>query len=227
MQILKTAKLAADGPALMDFLRKKAPLGVDPNKIKALIQQLDDDSFEMREKATKDLIALGATALPQLRQAAKSRSPEVKRRAERCLAAIGDPKRDTITPAAIRLVGLRKPAGAADVLLTFLTRTDDEDLAREAMAALAAVALVNGKPDKVLLNALEDKDMVRRAAAAAVLGKDGGVFEKKPGRRLYITGIKYPMKAISYRDGKKEMEREYTDVEFFNKFDDSAFAKPK
>jgi hypothetical protein len=226
-RILKAAKLAVDGPALLEFLRKKAPPDVDPDKIKALIRKLGDDSFQEREKAMKDLIALGTATLPQLRHAAKSSDAEIKRRAKRCLAAIGDQKGDTLTPAVVRLVGLRKPAGATEVLLTYLTRTDDEDIAREVMAALANVALVNGKPDQTLLKALEDKNPVRRAAATAVLGKDGGAYDKKPGRRLYLTGIKYPMKAVQYRDGKKEMEREYSDVEFFNRFDDSVFAKPK
>jgi hypothetical protein len=226
-KLLKAAKLKTDGPALLEFLRKKVPAGSDMAKIKALIEQLGDDSFDVREKATAELIALGASALPLLRQAAESTETEVRRRANQCIQAIGVQKDDKTVAAAIRLVALRKPAGAAEVLLTWEIRLADDALAREVRSALAAVAVVNGKPDDVLVKALDDKDPQRRAAAAAALGKDGGSAEKKPGRRVYLTGMKYAMKAVTHQDGAKQMEREILDIQLFNRFDDSLFVKPK
>jgi hypothetical protein len=226
-QIVKAIKIKTDGPSLVEYLRKKVPVSGDAAKIKQLVEQLNDDSFEVREKATADLIAIGAPALPQLRQAAESTETEVKRRALACLKAIGAQPDEKPAAAVVRLVGWRKPAGAAEVLLDWASRLADDPLGREVRAALAAVAVVNGKPDEVLVKALESKDAERRAAAAAALGKDNGVFEKKPGRRLYLTGIKFPMKAVQLQNGAKMLEREYTDVQFYNRFDDSVFAKPK
>src|SRR5262249_19511572 len=144
-----------------------------------------------------------------------------------CLKAIGERADEKATTAVIRLVAWRKPDGAAEVLLDWSARLADDPLGREARAALAAVAIVNGKPAEVLVKALDDKDSMRRSAAAAALGKDDGASSKKPGRRLYITGLKFPMKAEQFLNGTKTLEREYTEIEFFNRFDDSIFNKPK
>ena len=179
------------------------------------------------EKATKDLIAIGPAAVPRLREAAEKGETEVKRRAKQCLQAIGDQADEKPLFAAVRLVGWRKPGWAAEVLLDWASRLADDPLGREVRAALAAVAVLDGKPAEVLVKALDDKDPSRRAVAAAVLGKDGGAAEKKPGRRLFITGLKFPMKAEQHLDRVKSLEREYTEIEFFNRFDDSLFARPK
>jgi hypothetical protein len=45
--------------------------GQDDARIKELIQKLDDDSFETREQAEKDLVAIGEPALPLLKKAAE------------------------------------------------------------------------------------------------------------------------------------------------------------
>src|SRR5262245_6326940 len=57
-------------------------------RVSELIRQLGSADFEQREKASKDLISLGAGALAQLRQAAHSLDPEVARRAVRAVAQI-------------------------------------------------------------------------------------------------------------------------------------------
>src|SRR5258706_6985858 len=62
----------------------------DEAKIRELIQSLDDDRFEVREKAEKDLTALGPPALPYLKAAA-AEAERQKDRAEikvRALSAI-------------------------------------------------------------------------------------------------------------------------------------------
>jgi hypothetical protein len=227
LEILRAAKIETDGPKLLEYLRKRMPTGGDGSRIKLLIEQLGDDSFETREKAMKDLIAVGAAAVSQLRAAAESSDTEVKRRAKQCLKEIGDVPDEKSVAAALRLMGWRKPEGAAELLLDWAARSGEDSLGREARGALAAFAVVNGKPDELLTKALEDKDPARRASAAAALGKDGGAADKKPGRRLYITGLKFPMKAVQYQNAVKMLEREYTTIEFFNRLDDGVFTKPK
>ncbi|HMF12562.1 MAG TPA: hypothetical protein VKE94_09660 [Gemmataceae bacterium] len=224
-QTLKTAKLKTDGLSLLDFLRRRRPASGDAARIKELVEQLGDDSFDTREKATAALVAIGPPALPQLREAAEKGDTEVKRRAKACLKAIGDQSDEKLVAAAVRLVGWRKPDGAAEVLLEWAARLGDDALGREVRAALDAVAVVDGKPAKALLDALEDKDSARANAAAAALRKDGGAAEKKPGRRLYIAGLKFPMKAQQFQNGAKMLEREYTQIEFFNRFEEASFAK--
>src|SRR5262249_997482 len=161
-----------------------------------------------------------------LRRAAKSNDPEVSRRAERCLEQIRGDTDTSLVIAAIRLVALHKPAGAAEVLLGYLSSTSDEQVAREVRFALAEVAQRDGKPDPVVVKALEDKSAAVRSAAAAALGRDGGALTQQPGRRLLVPGLKVPMKITSYHDGKKDMEWRKTEMHLYNKFDDSVFAKP-
>src|SRR5262245_9406092 len=54
--LLKTAGLTGDGPALLDFLRKRTVQSLDTEKIKSLIKDLDNDSFQVREQASKELV---------------------------------------------------------------------------------------------------------------------------------------------------------------------------
>ena len=223
---LKAAKLASDGPALLDFLRKQVLTDADRKKIAALIRQLGHDAFQMREKASAGLVGRGAAAIPFLRQAVNSSDLEVARRARECLEQIKVGTGSPLLTATLRLIALRKPAGAAEALLAYLPFATEEELARETQAALLDVALRDGKPDPVLVKALDDKDPKRRAAAAAALGKDGGAYERIPGRRILLTGFKRPSKVVYYRDGKKSMDLEEIDVRFYNKLDDKLFAKP-
>jgi hypothetical protein len=227
-RILKAARIGVDGPSLLAYLAKQPGGKTDAKRLEKLIAQLGDDDFEVREKATAELIAAGAAAVPYLQRAKKSADPEVVRRAEDCLKRIAPgPEQPNVSLSVIRLVAIRKLAGATAALLERLTPTTDPEESQEILTALAAVAVTNGKPDKALQEALDGKDAVRRAAAMAVLGKDDGAFEKKPGRRVYLTGVKLPMKATLYSDGKKLFEREIVQIQFFNRFDDSLFAKPE
>jgi hypothetical protein len=224
-RLLRAARVRTDGRALLDYLRRC----VDPDRVKkvrVLVRRLADDSFAVRERAEADLKALGKVALPALREAASDDDPEVARRARRCLAAIGPGEEPSaLAAAAVRLVVLRRPAGAAEALLDVLPSADAA-LAREVRAALLALAVRDGRPEPALLRALKDRDSARRAAAAAALGKDGGAYRKQPGRRLYFGRLLLPMKMGYAFDGKVVMELEILDVHFFNFFADKEFARP-
>src|SRR5262249_17689408 len=80
-KLLKGAKLAVEGPALLDYFRKRTVAPQDRDKINQLIRKLGDDSFQVREKASDDLRAFGAVALPQLRRALNDLDEEIRERA--------------------------------------------------------------------------------------------------------------------------------------------------
>lgn len=226
-QLLRAAKLGVDGPALLEYFRKLAGTGVDRERLLALIKQLGDEVFDAREKASAELVTLGALAVPFLKEALKDADIEVARRAERCLQQIEkDPQNKGPDPAlpaaAARLLAARKPAGSAEVLLTFLLRSVDDTVTREVRAALAAVALPDGQPDQALVKALDDKDPRRRAAAAEALGRT----PLPPGRKLILDGVRRPLKVAIYRAGRKFMDWEVTEVAYFNKLDDKLFIVP-
>jgi hypothetical protein len=224
--ILRGANLGADGPALLHLFRQQTLTSADREKMAQLVRQLGAKSFRTREKASSDLVALGAAAVPLLRKAAADTDAEVARRAERCLRMIEASTSTRVVTAAARLVAIRKPRGAAEVLLAYLPGAADETVASAVRAALAELATLDGKPNPVLVKAMADENPVRRAAAAAALGRDGGDYERRPGRRLLVAGLVQPMKIIHYRDGEKFLEWSITDLQFFNKLDDSVFAKP-
>jgi hypothetical protein len=222
---LREAGQEVTDAALLTFVRKQTPDATKLKQARSWVQKLGDDRFAVREQASAELVALGPVAVPFLREAAKDDDREVVRRARECLKQIGEQGGKTRIAAAVRLLGLRRPAGTAEVLLTYLPAADT-DVAAELKAVLFALGQQAGKPDPALVAALEDRDPVRRAAAAAALGKDGGAYARQPGRRLFGRMHKVAMKQKSLSDGTLQMEMETYDHEFFNAFDDKVFARP-
>ena len=61
---------------------------ISPPSISEMIKALGDSSFEVREKAEKDLGLAGEPALEQLRKERKSEDPEIRRRVETLIKKI-------------------------------------------------------------------------------------------------------------------------------------------
>jgi WD40 repeat protein len=97
-------QLAASPAESVPFLRGRLrPVAEpDPRQVARLIAGLDSDRFEVREQAQRDLNQLGELAAPALREAVKSPSAEVRRKATALLA-----KADSLAPSAEALRGLR------------------------------------------------------------------------------------------------------------------------
>lgn len=223
-RILREAGMDVSKEDLVAALRKQVPAVGGREKAEALIRSLGDDAFAEREKASKELVALGMVAVPLLKEACSSADAEVRRRARLCLEKLHPQQNETRLTATVRLIALRQPRGASAVLLDYLPAAP-EDVAREVRAALHHLAQKNPS-DPALTAALKDRIAFRRAAAQAALGKDGGAYLRQPGRRLYVTSVVQPMKTIHYFDGRKSLELEVSDLEFFNRFDDKLFTKP-
>jgi hypothetical protein len=161
-----------EGMGLLDELKKRTISDVDRDKVQALVRKLSDDDFKVREKAEGDLIHLGVSVLPLLKQEAqKNPDTEARRRVQRCVLALEavQEKFVPLLPAVARLITLRKPPGVAEAILAYLPSLDSEELSEELQHALDAVAFSDGKPQPAVLNGLTDKAGVRRAAAAAAL----------------------------------------------------------
>jgi HEAT repeat protein len=163
-----------DGPSLLAEFRKRTLTAEGEASARALVRKLGDGDFSVRERASDELAALGTRALPLLRAAAKDPDPEVARRAEACVERIEKGEGNPLPAAAARLVALRKPDGAAEALLGYLPFAEADTMTAEVEAALAAVALRDGKPDPAVLRALDDPLAPRRAAAAEALCRAGG-----------------------------------------------------
>jgi HEAT repeats len=181
-EALKAAKVATDGPGLVDYFRKRLPREADEKRIAELVRQLGDDSFQAREKAAADLVAIGQAALVQLRQAENSADAEVKRRAHECAEKIERAAGPDVTGAAVRVLVARAPEGACAALLDFLPAAGEAT--EDVLAALAAVGVKGGKADPALAAALQDKVAAKRAAAAVVLGRSGPAEQRDVVRKL-------------------------------------------
>ncbi|HXG12586.1 MAG TPA: HEAT repeat domain-containing protein [Gemmataceae bacterium] len=173
-----------DGPLLLEEFRKRTPSDADREKIAGLIRQLDDPSPAAREQAVAELLTMGSAAVPLLRRAANDSGFRARDRARQCLQLLERERSAPLPAAAARLLALHRPAGAVAALLAYLPSVEDESMAGEIQAALAALAYQDGKPDPALVNALEDQVAERRAAAAEALCRGGATEQRQAVRRL-------------------------------------------
>jgi hypothetical protein len=149
-----------------------------------LINRLGDDSFEVREQATRKLIALGPAAVPALQRALKHRDLETSRRSRRCLDALKGPRPAELRAAAARALIARKPLKAVEVLLAFLPDAANGTEEDRIVAALTALGMRDGTVDPALLAALTDRLPPRRAVAAEVLASVGQARYRAAVRKL-------------------------------------------
>jgi hypothetical protein len=225
-QRLKAARISTEGPALLEFVRKRTVSTEQKKKISELIGKLGDGDFEVREKAKADLTKLGDAAMPLLNRATHNSDPEIAGRAKECLEQMGSGPDPALLQAILRVIAQRRPPGATEVLLNYLPSSPSEVTTEEVRAALAAVAVSEGKPDQVLAAALTDSDPERRATAEAALGKAAVKGKTTGSRLLLLAGVKYPWKGERYTDGKESVTWEMIDVKFYSALDDHLFDKP-
>jgi len=132
--------LAADPQRGVPLLRDRLHAVKDlPTRIDVLVGQLQDEEYEVRERASRELEEIGPEAAPTLGRAVKSHpSPEVRSRALRVLGRFPEsPVRASISQ--VRAVEALERAGttdARDVLKALAEREFDSPLKQEATAAL-------------------------------------------------------------------------------------------
>jgi hypothetical protein len=170
-QLLKENHIAADGPGLLEFFRKRTLTNADEAAIRALVLQLGDDDFDRREDASGKLSELGPRAKPFLLRAAADADAEIAQRARDCLRRIDQGAGGNVTAEAVRVLARLRPDGAAATLLAFLPADADEALAEEIRLAFTDMTVRDGKADPLLAAALADKSPTRRAVAAVALAK--------------------------------------------------------
>jgi HEAT repeat protein len=176
--LLREAGLTVDDKALLAFLQARTLADTDRTRILALVKKLGDEAFEVRDKASEDLESLGAPAVPLLRQALHDPDIEIAHRADKCLRRIEKVAGPAVSCAVLRTLARRKPTQAAETFLAYLPFADDDSVFEALRTSLISVALVDGRPDKALLQALEDKLPLRRATAAEALVRTGSMEQR-------------------------------------------------
>lgn len=189
--LLKINNVGSDEPALLEFLRRRTLSEEDQQRLKNLIRQLGDSSFQARNQASKELIKKSTSALAFLKAAVDDPDPEIGRRVRLCIEEINRGPGSALPAAAIRLLGRfaqakdHAPAAAIRVVLGYVPFADDETVEEEALNTLCLLSVREVKIDPLLPLALGDALAARRAAAAFVLGKVG-TREHQPGLRKLL-----------------------------------------
>lgn len=179
-EALKQAGLTATevGP-LVEYLKVRTLTDIDQTKIGDVIKKFGADDFDDRVRATEEVERFGPAAIGPLKAAEKDPDPEVAYRARLALRRMEKVPHSQVAAAAVRAVVKLKPKEAAAVLIGFLPMADTDEVADEIRHGLTALAVTDGKPDPALIAALDDKSVVRRAAACGALIEGG-----PPGERI-------------------------------------------
>jgi HEAT repeat protein len=178
--------LSTEGAKLLDELKMRTMTEETRDKIAKLIDKLGDDSFDVRQKAEKELKAMKSLVIPLLKAAMSNPDLEVRQRAQTCLNDIEKDKSVPLSPVVPKLIALRKPAGAVEALLNYIPNAADDGIAMEAQNALNAVAYTDGKANPILVKALGDTKIAARRAAAAEALCGEGVAEHLPAIRKLL-----------------------------------------
>jgi hypothetical protein len=226
-QLLKEAKIPTDGPGLLAYLQGRIPSEAARKEIEDLVRQLGDGNFGKRQKASAALIAAGPRAAPFLQQARKLPDKEIARRAEMCLQKIGDSPDLNRVAAAVRLITVRRPPGAAEVLLKLYPWAPGESTAEDILAGLASLTQEGKKADPGIEQGLTDPDPRIREAAAAALGRDRGAYLNRLGRKVLLPGVRLPRLVHIFRDGQRRMDYETIEYHVVNGLDEKLFKRPE
>ncbi len=182
--LLRGANVPTDAAGLLEFFRKRTADGADKERLKALAEQLGDDVFQVRERASAQLVAAGTRAKQILQDATHHEDLEIAYRAKECLRRIDQGATAAVVSAAARALGRLKPEGATEVLLAYLPAAEDDTVADDVRSCLATLAVRDGQTDKKIVAALADKQQVVRSAAAVALCRAGAAEQMPAVRKL-------------------------------------------
>jgi hypothetical protein len=128
-------------PFLRQHLRPAARPRVDQAKLERLVAELDARSFQVRERATRELRDLGSRAGPALRKAlANPASPEARRRLEALVQRLSDvpiPPASLQAVRALRVLEEARTPEARHLLKELAGGAPDDVLTQEAASVLA------------------------------------------------------------------------------------------
>lgn len=171
--LLRRAELSTDGPALVEFLKKRILPEAERPDVEQLVRRLGHGEYRARESAMRALVKRGVSSLDVLRTfPALSFDAEQTRRIDRSIRSIYEKDVGSeAVAAAVRVAAAKQPAGLVETLIGYLPFADNDALLDELRLALAKNALKAGKADPLLVAALTDRAPVRRATAAEVLAR--------------------------------------------------------
>jgi HEAT repeat protein len=160
-----------DGKKLLEEFHSRSLRDEERTRVLGYIAKLDDDSAEVRAKASEQLLGMGPRVASLLRQTINQGDPRLIDPARQCLEALERDEAKPLPESAPRLLALRRPAGTIEALLTYIPFAETDTQAAQLTDLLATLGCSDGKADPLLIRALADKVNVRRATIAVALCK--------------------------------------------------------
>ncbi len=188
LKALESAGLKASDPdGLLKYLKERTLTDIELTKIQAVIKNLASEDFDTRRQASGELEKMGPPAIAPLRLASKddNNPAEVVYRSKDILRRIEKVSHAEVASAAIRALAKVKNPEIVPTLLGFMPLSDSLAVAEQIQATLIAAAVVDGKPDAVLLEALKSTNALRRTAAAIAFIEGAPSADKGRVRDVY------------------------------------------
>jgi hypothetical protein len=185
---LESAGLKASDPdGLLKYLKERTLTDIELTKIQAIIKNLASEDFDTRLKASGELEKMGPPAIAPLRLASKddSNPAEVVYRSKDILRRIEKVSHAEVASAAIRALAKVKNPEIVPTLLGFMPLSDSLAVSEQIQATLSAAAVLDGKPDVVLLEALKSTNSLRRTAAAIAFIEGAPAVDKGRVKDVY------------------------------------------
>ena len=188
LKALTSAGLKASDPdGLLKYLKERTLTDAELTKIQAVIKSLGSEDFDARLKASGELEKMGPPAIAPLRLASKDdgNPAEVVYRAKDILRRIEKVSHAEVASAAIRALAKVKNPEIVPTLLGFMPLSDNLAVSEQIQATLTAAAVIDGKPDAALLEALSSTNSLRRTAAAVAFIEGAPAADKGRVKDVY------------------------------------------
>lgn len=184
MSLLSEAQIGSDTASLIRYLQKQTP---DPGRLErigALIRQLGDPRFVVRNKASEELTAIGDPAEKALEAALSDPDAERAERAERHLKALRENPDTPIILAALFLMSYSNSRDAVESIFNYLPFIHEPCILDAAKETLLHLGMKEGKAIPAAASWAFDKESVRRSIAGYLLGRSSDPKQQKVARQL-------------------------------------------
>jgi len=180
--IIKKSGISTNPKDIQNWLQSRIPNVTNGTKASKLVIDLGNESFEVREQASRELLKLNNLAIFELKKATKSKDIEVAKRASDCLEQISPHESIALKTAIIRLLGKSNPELVFEYFIKIADTPELDLLTSEALLDAFSITI---KSNPTLLQKLEDfsltKDIKSRILIARVLaiGNPNGIAFRK------------------------------------------------
>lgn len=151
--IIKKSGVSTNPKDIQNWLQSRIPNVTNGIKASKWVIDLGNESFEVREQASRELLKLNNLAIFELKKATKSKDIEVAKRASDCLEQISPHESIALKTAIIRLLG---KSNSELVFEYFIKIADTPELDLLTSEALLDAFSITIKSNPTLVQKLED-----------------------------------------------------------------------